>query len=145
MGASYPFPADRWYDRSTHMWACPTPEGEILVGIDLLGLESLGDLAYLTLPAEGTQVSRSRPAGSLEAAKMTGELISPVSGVVTARNTGAEKNPALVNHDPFGQGWMMKIRPDHWEKESKELVGGPDLGVWSQQEILRYKEQGWID
>ena len=143
---TYYIPADRAYDRDSHMWAqVDSANGNVTVGIDTLGLASLGDLAYVTLKDVGTKIERGQSMGTLEAAKMTGDLIAPVSGVIVARNDETVNNPALVNQSPYEDGWMVVIKPSDWENESTQLVSGDDLPAWVESEIKRYRMQGWID
>ncbi|HEU0293192.1 MAG TPA: glycine cleavage system protein H [Anaerolineales bacterium] len=143
---SYEIPADRAYDREHHMWAqFDRVSGGALVGIDTLGLASLGDLAYVTLKDVGKSVKRGESIGTLEAAKMTGDLIAPISGVIVARNDKTMSNPALVNQSPYVDGWMVVIKPSDWENESAQLVSGDGLPAWVESEIKRYRNQGWID
>jgi glycine cleavage system H protein len=143
---SYEIPADRAYDREHHMWAqLDAATGNVLVGIDTLGLASLGDLAYVTLKDVGVQVKRGESMGTLEAAKMTGDLIAPVSGTIVARNDATVSNPGLVNQAPYTDGWMIAIQPSDWENESAQLVSGVGLPAWVDAEVARYKSQGWID
>jgi len=143
---NYPIPSDRAYDREHHMWAkYDTAPRQVIVGIDTLGLASLGDLAYVTLQAVGISVKRGESIGTLEAAKMTGDLTAPVSGVITARNDAVVNNPALVNQSPYDDGWMVVIKPSDWESESKQLVSGDDLLPWVGSEITRYRQKGWLD
>ncbi len=102
---TYSLPEDRCYGRENHMWAQYDPEkGEVIVGIDALGLAALGDLAYVTLLPVGTTVRRGKSLGTLEAAKMAGDLKSPVSGVIVARNEATVRNPGLVNQDSLPRG-----------------------------------------
>lgn len=109
---SYEIPADRAYDREHHLWAqYDSTSNQVTVGIDTLGLASLGDLAYVTLQAVGIPIKRGESMGTLEAAKMTGDLIAPVSGVIVARNDETVSNPALVNQSPYADGWMAVIKP----------------------------------
>lgn len=143
---SYLIPSDRSYDREHHMWAqYDSASGDIFVGIDTLGLASLGDLAYVTLQAVGMPVKRGESMGTLEAAKMTGDLIAPVSGTIVARNDATVSNPGLVNQSPYVDGWMVVIKPSDWENESVQLVSGDGLPAWVDSEVKRYKSQGWID
>jgi glycine cleavage system H protein len=143
---SYDIPSDRSYDRDHHMWAQYDPSsGQVTVGIDMLGLASLGDLAYVTLQAVGMAVKRGESMGTLEAAKMTGDLVAPVSGVIMDRNDETVRNPALVNESPYAEGWMVIIKPNNWQNESLQLVSGDDLPGWVESEIQRYRNQGWID
>jgi len=143
---SYEIPTDRAYDREHHMWAqYNSVSGDIFVGIDTLGLASLGDLAYVTLKDVGKLVKRGESMGTLEAAKMTGDLIAPVSGTIVARNDATVNNPGLVNQSPYVDGWMVVIKPSDWENESAQLISGDGLPAWVESEVKRYKSQGWID
>lgn len=138
-------PSDRHYDPTSHLWAQVDPAtGRVLVGIDTLGLAALGDLAYITLQAVGMPVRRGESIGTLEAAKMTGDIIAPVSGVIAARNDAAVRNPALVNESPYDEGWLIALEPEDWPGESPLLVSGDALPAWVEAENQRYHEQGWI-
>jgi glycine cleavage system H protein len=143
---SYEIPADRAYDREHHMWAqFNSAGGDVFIGMDMLGLAALGDLAYVTLKDVGISVKRGESMGTLEAAKMTGDLIAPISGTIAARNDETVSNPSLVNQSPYGDGWMIVIKPSDWENESTQLISGGGLPAWVESEIKRYRNQGWID
>lgn len=142
----YYFPDDRYYDGASHMWArMEAATNRVIVGIDVLGLEALGDLAYISLQAVGAPVQRGESIGAVEAAKMTGDLIAPVSGTLVARNEPVLRDPLIVNSDPYEQGWLVAIEPGNWEVDSAELVHGAALPAWVKAEIDRYRQQGWID
>jgi glycine cleavage system H protein len=142
----YQFPDDRHYDGESHMWAKrETAVSPVIIGIDTLGLEALGELAYISLQAVGIPVKRGESIGVLEAAKMTGDVISPVSGILLSRNEPIMRNPGIVDDDPYGQGWLVTIEPHDWETESAALVYGDALPAWIEKEIERYRDQGWID
>lgn len=142
----YLFPPELYYDRSTHVWARHAPHGEtVTIGLDALGLESLGDMAYLSLQAVGFPAQRGESIGTLEAAKMVGDLVAPVSGLIAARNEAVLSDPGLINRDPYGEGWLVQITPSAWERDSAELVHGAELKPWVEAEVERYRSQGWID
>lgn len=144
--SGYKIPGDRFYDRVHHMWArMDEATGRALVGIDTLGLASLGELAYITLREEGTKLRRGESIGTLEAAKMTGDFLAPVSGELVARNEAALANPHSVNEDPYDAGWLVAILPEDWEQDAAQLVGGGDIPAWVEAEIERYRAEGWID
>jgi glycine cleavage system H protein len=140
----YAFPPELYYDRATHVWA-RHEGGRVTIGLDALGLESLGDMAYLSLQAVGFLARRGESFGSLEAAKMVGDLIAPVSGAIAERNDEVLRDPGLINRDPYGNGWILKITPSDWARESAELVHGAELRAWVEAEIERYRSQGWIN
>ena len=143
--ASYHIPDDRVYDSAQHVWVQHDPAtSQVTVGLDALGLASMGDLAYVTLRPTGTAVRRGEPIGSLEAAKMTGDLVAPVSGTLVACNTAVLRDPTLINRDPYGEGWLVTIAPADWEGESAALIAGAALPEWVGAETERYRTQGWI-
>ena len=145
-GEPHTIPTDRFYGRENHMWAQYDPStGQVIIGMDELGITALGDLAYVTLLPAGAQVERGKSIGKLEAAKMTGDLSSPVSGVIVARNENAIRNPGLINQDAYQAGWLVVIQPTNWDEESAQLISGQTLPDWVDGEVERYRQQGWID
>ena len=144
MKKQFDFKSDRFYN-SNHLWSKQDAAGIVTVGMDELGLDSLGELAYLTLPSERTPVEMDKAMGSMEAAKMTGELVAPVSGIVIEKNDRVLQNPLLVNEEPYGNGWLVKIEPTNWEEESETMVSGDKLPGWAEQEIKRFETQGILD
>lgn len=141
----YTFPEHLFYERVTHMWALPESDTRIRVGIDPLGLSSLGELAYLSLNASQSRVQSGQPMGMLEAAKMTGEMIAPVNGTLVERNPAVLEDPFVVNQDPYGKGWLAVIETESWPEDSARLVSGTEILEWSAHELERYREQGWIE
>lgn len=139
-------PDDRYYLGEHHMWAKPAASKNlVVVGIDTLGLESLGDLAYVSLEKVGTEIKAGDSIGAIEAAKMTGDLISPVSGVIVKTNTEIVADPSIVNDDPYEAGWMVEIETQNWDAENIALVSGEAIPAWVSDEIDRYRLEGWID
>jgi glycine cleavage system H protein len=112
------YPADLRYT-PTHEWVRVEEDGTIVVGITLFAVEQLTEPTYLELPAIGSTVEAGKPFGIIESVKSTSDLYAPVSGVVAARNlellddpaSGRKGNLALIQEDPFGRGWLIKIRP----------------------------------
>lgn len=93
-----------------HEWV--RMEGEIaVVGITEFAEEQLGDVVYVDLPAPGTNLAQNQPFGSIDSVKTASDLFSPLSGEVTEVNEGVANDPALVNSDPYGEGWMVRIKP----------------------------------
>ena len=81
------------------------------IGITDYAQGELGDVVYIELPKVGTKFGKHDVFGTIEAVKAVSELFSPVAGEVTAINDRLDKEPALVNTDPYGAGWMIKIKP----------------------------------
>ena len=148
MSTDRPFevPPDRHYDRVHHLWALRDEEsGRVRVGIDSIGLSSLGDLAYVSLQAIGTTVARGGAVGSLEAAKMTTSIAAPVTGTIVARNEAVLRDPSLVNGDPYGAGWLVEIEPARFEQDAAELVCGDELDSWVAAEVERLQAESQAD
>jgi glycine cleavage system H protein len=141
----YYVPNDRFYDSEQHTWVQFDPATRrVIFGLDTLNLAALGDLAYISLPDDGAPVKRGEPIGALEAAKMTGDLIAPVSGTLVSVNYTILRDPSLVNNDPYNDGWLAVIDPSDWEGESGLLISGEVLPAWVAAEIERYRSKGWI-
>lgn len=94
------------------------------IGITDYAQGELGDVVYVDLPASGKKFGRMEPFGTIEAVKAVSELYCPVTGEVVEVNAALEGDPALVNKDPYGAGWMIRLRL----KNPGELDGllGPD-------------------
>jgi glycine cleavage system H protein len=80
------------------------------IGITDYAARALGDVVYVSLPAEGAAVVAEEPCGEVESTKSVSDLYSPVGGDVTEVNSDLEDDPGLVNADPYGTGWMFKVR-----------------------------------
>ncbi|MBR4786540.1 MAG: glycine cleavage system protein GcvH [Bacteroidales bacterium] len=86
-------------------------EGEFAyVGITAFAANELGDIVFLDIPTEGETLDKDEVFGSIEAVKTVSDLMLPVGGEVVEFNTALEANPALVNSDPYGEGWIVKIK-----------------------------------
>lgn len=99
---------------SDHEWIRLEADGEhAVVGITDFAQGQLGDIVYVDLEPEGTQVEAGGVFGSVEAVKTVSELFMPVSGEIVATNDGLDGTPEIVNADPYGDGWMVRIKLDN--------------------------------
>ncbi len=102
------FPKDLKYT-SSHEWA--RIEGDIAtIGISDFAQGELGDIVFVEMPAIGSKVEMGKPFGTVEAVKAVSDLNAPLSGEVSEINGDLEGTPDLVNKDPYGKGWMVKIK-----------------------------------
>lgn len=86
-------------------------EGDIAtVGITAYAADKLGDVVFVDLPSVGSDVASGTVVGEIESTKSVGELFAPVNGTVEAVNDAVVSAPELVNSDPFGEGWLIKVR-----------------------------------
>jgi glycine cleavage system H protein len=102
-------PADLKYT-AEHEYVRVKPDGTADVGVTDYAQGELGDVVYIELPKVGTKFAKHDVFGTIEAVKAVSELFSPVSGEITAVNDRLDKEPALVNTDPYGEGWMIRIK-----------------------------------
>jgi glycine cleavage system H protein len=104
-------------------------EGDVVtIGITDYAAEKLGDVVYVDLPAAGTTVTEGNVVGEIESTKSVGELFAPVNGEVVEANQAVVDSPELVNSDPFGEGWLIKVSTTTLPKllthdEYRALVG----------------------
>lgn len=90
-----------------HEWV--TSEEPATIGITSVAADALGDIVFLELPAVGTAVIAGGVCGEIESTKSVSELYSPVTGTVVEVNEGAMSDPGVVNSDPYGAGWLIKV------------------------------------
>jgi glycine cleavage system H protein len=101
-------PSDRKYTKE-HEWV--RADGDVgTVGITDYAQDQLGDIVFVEVPAPGTKVTALEKFGEIESVKAVSELFSPVSGEVAERNEALTDNPQWVNDDPYGDGWMIRVR-----------------------------------
>lgn len=103
------FPADCKYTKD-HEWLKPLADGTALVGITSYAAEALGDVVFVQLPEVGAGFAVGDEFGTVESVKTVSELYMPAEAEVLETNGELEAHPEFVNEDPFGKGWMAKIR-----------------------------------
>ena len=114
-------PDDLTYTKD-HEYVAPTGDPTIVrVGITDYAQGELGDVVYVNLPKPGDRVGAHQSFGTIEAVKAVSELYSPVSGEVVEVNAVIEGDPAVVNRDPYGDGWMVKLKANDPDELSSLL------------------------
>lgn len=137
----YRVPTDRAYERTTNIWV--QPHGDVVrIGLDELGQEVNGDMAFLQLAIPGTRLGRGEELGSMEAGKYVGPILSPVAGTVRAVNRAVLDAPRLVNRDPLEAGWLVEIEPAAGETLD-HLVSDPDeIAEWFAERVRAFRLKG---
>ena len=103
------FPATLRYTKE-HEWIRVGADGETAtIGITDYAQSELGDIVFIEMEPVGEAFDKDEPFGSVEAVKAVSDLFMPVSGTITAHNEALEDQPELVNEDPYGEGWMIKV------------------------------------
>ncbi|MFI4937084.1 MAG: glycine cleavage system protein GcvH [Candidatus Berkiellales bacterium] len=104
---------------ATHEWVEKVAEDQVIIGLTRYAEQSLGDIVFVELPEVGTKLNIGKEFGVVESVKAASDLYSPMSGKVIAVNEKLTDNPALINQDPYHDGWLIKIVPDdigEWDK-----------------------------
>ncbi len=96
-----------------HEYVRSTADGIVEVGITDYAQGELGDVVFIELPPVGTKLAKHDVFGTIEAVKAVSELFSPLAGEVTEINSRLDQEPALVNSDPYGAGWMIRMRVEN--------------------------------
>ncbi len=81
------------------------------IGITDYAQDALGDIVYVQLPEVGAELATGTAVGELESTKSVSDVYAPVAGTVVARNEALEQTPELINSDPYGEGWLIELRP----------------------------------
>jgi glycine cleavage system H protein len=97
---------------SEHEWVRVDADGTVVFGITHYAQDALGDIVYVDLPDTGAAVDGGSTCGEVESTKSVSDIYAPVSGTVVERNDSLSDSPEIINADPYGAGWMLKVRPD---------------------------------
>ncbi len=138
--AGYVFPDDLKFEKN-HYWA--RVEGDLVVtGAGEFISKQAGEITFVDLPEEGDQLTQGKPFGSIESGKWVGRIYAVVSGEVAEVNSALEDEPEKINEDPYGEGWICKIRPSSLEADLSSLMSTDDtLKKFIEEELKKVEEQ----
>lgn len=125
------FPKDLKYTKE-HEWIRVDSDIAV-VGVTDYAQDSLGDIVYLELPQEGGTVTKDEPFGVVESVKAVSDLYSPLNGTVAEVNDALIDNPEVINEDPYGEAWMIKIEIENRD-EIGELLSAEDYQKYLEEE-----------
>jgi glycine cleavage system H protein len=114
-----------------HAWAMAQASDTVTVGMDDFAQQLVGRIKAVALPSVGTTLEQGMHAWRLQADGKSVDMLSPVSGKVVAVNEAVLEDPAAVNRDPFGRGWLIKVQSPRWVTNSKQLLAGPAARRWT--------------
>jgi glycine cleavage system H protein len=129
----YHFPSDLYYESQARLWV-RFEEKSATIGLTALALETFGDVVYLSMIKASEPIKRGQAIGSIEAAKMVDDLVAPLSGEIMAFNEEVQRNPGLINADPYGC-WLVRVKPSAWEQDEASLIHGPALEQWIEEQL----------
>jgi len=96
---------------TTHEWLKLDSDGSVVVGITDFAQNSLGDLVFVEVPAVGRKLARDEGCSVVESVKAASDVYAPIAGEVIAINDQLASSPEILNTDPYGQGWLWKMKP----------------------------------
>jgi len=118
-------PEDLYYLIEKHVWA--RPEGDVVVvGLTDVAQNLAKGIISVTTKKAGKSLAKGKSIGTVESSKWVGPVPAPVSGEIVEVNSVLTGDPGLLNRDPYGEGWIAKLKPDDWAGESAELANGAD-------------------
>lgn len=132
------------YDQERHVWVEILEKGRVRIGVDPLGVETMGDLVQLHMQEPGTILKRGDAFGSIEAAKFVGPLSMPISGSILVRNDAVLADPGLIAKDPMGDGWLLEIEPSDPAEFDLLLRGEEQVSAWFGEKVADYAAQGML-
>ena len=118
-------PADLKYTKS-HEWVRTLPDGTVELGITDHAQHALGDLVFVEVPEAGRVVKAGEPCAVVESVKAASDVYAPLAGEVTAGNPTLSEEPDTVNTDPYGEGWLMRLRPAPGALAAAALLSAAD-------------------
>jgi glycine cleavage system H protein len=127
-------PEDLYYVVAKHVWA--RRDGELVtVGMTDVAQNLAKTIIAVTPKAPGKVVAKGRNIATVESGKWVGPVTAPVNGTISEVNAALKSRPGLLNSDPYGEGWFVKIKPDNWDADAVDLVTG-EAGIDAYQAFL---------
>ncbi|MCL4470783.1 MAG: glycine cleavage system protein H [Gammaproteobacteria bacterium] len=118
------FPDELFYSAEGNVWARREADGTITAGMTAYGCALSGEIVAWVAKKIGRFVEQNKSAGTIESGKWVGPVKAPVSGEIIAVNEAAAAMPGAINADPYGAGWLLRMKPLDWERESAALLSG---------------------
>ncbi len=136
----YSFPDDLKYEKN-HFWA--KVDGDLVItGASEFISKQAGDITFVDLPQEGDQLTQGKPYGSIESGKWVGRIYAVVSGTIEQVNSELEDEPERINEDPYGDGWICKIRASKADEDMVALMSTDEsFRQFIEDEIRKIEEQ----
>ena len=120
----YDIPEDLRYTKE-HEWARAQAD-IVTIGITDYAAKTLNDVVYVSLPRAGESLKQFGSFGTVESIKAVSELYSPCTGVVSRVNVELNTRPELTNQSPYGEGWLLELKPQNFDEEKKNLLSSSE-------------------
>src|SRR6266508_1036923 len=128
-------PEDRYYWVEKHVWARLEADDPVKIGTTDAEQNTAKEIVNATPKDPGRTVQKGKSAGTLESGKWVGPVTSPVTGEIAEVNEMMKGKPSLINSDPYGEGWFVRIKPTDWAGESVALLTG-DAAITAYQKFM---------
>jgi glycine cleavage system H protein len=128
-------PEDLLYNVENNVWAKKDADGTVLIGMTAYACALAGEVVAYTPKKVGKSVELNKSAATIESGKWVGPVKAPVAGEVVAINDAVSGSPKAINADPYGQGWLVRIKPANWDAESASLVTGAGVAPAFEQKM----------
>lgn len=132
-------PQGLFYSKN-HTWMFLEKSGSALVGLDDLLMHLTGEVKFKDHKKPGEMIRKGDVLTEIDQNGKSLRILSPVSGKITKINTTINENPGILNEDPYGKGWIYKIKPSNWIEEAKACYFAEDATTWSANELERFKD-----
>ena len=117
-------PDDLHYNVENNVWARKEADGTVTIGMTAYACALAGEVVAYTPKKVGRSVDLNKSAATIESGKWVGPVKTPVAGEVSAINDAVSANPKSINADPYGNGWLVKLKPSNWDGDAAALVTG---------------------
>ena len=122
-------PDDLNYNVENNVWVRKEGDGTVTIGMTSYAGSLAGEIVSYTPKKVGKAVKKDKSCATVESGKWVGPAKSPIAGEVVSINDAVAGKPGLINADPYGEGWLVKIQPSDWDGESSGLVTGGDVAT----------------
>ena len=119
-------PEELMYWIEEHVWVRPEEYGTVTIGMTDAAQHLAGSIVTATPKKAGRKIRKGKSTGTVESSKWVGPIKSPVTGIIAAANDALSSDPKILNSDPYGEGWFVRIGTVNWEAEKAELVSGAE-------------------
>lgn len=117
-------PDDLYYNVENNVWARREADGTVTVGMTAYACNLAGEVVAYTPKKPGKSIDQNKSVATVESGKWVGPVKAPVTGEIVATNDAVAAKPGTINADPYGNGWLVKMKPSDWDGESGVLVTG---------------------
>lgn len=120
-------PDDLYYNVENNVWARREGDGTLTIGMTAYACSLAGEIVSYTPKKVGKEIEQNKSVSTVESGKWVGPVKAPVTGEILATNEAVSAKPGTINADPYGAGWLVKMKPSNWDGDSGSLVTGGNV------------------